>query len=566
MALGHMALATRMKQDVAWLAAPEREGRGVGTAGLEATARWLEQRFAALGLEPAGDAGTFRQTFEVTTGIAVERAQLALDGRAIDPAPTPLSFSSSGEAKGKLVFAGYGIVSSEAQRDDYRGLDVRGKVVLVRRFTPESGAFTDAALQRKYGDLRHKAWLARERGAIGVLVVDWPEGLADGKLPREALAPPLRPEGTGELGIPVAVVSRQAVAPHLARLSRRGASIPVTLTLQLRPERRKAFNVVARLRAGASDPARAHGAVVVGAHYDHLGMGGRDSLSPDVKAPHLGADDNASGVVAVLEVARGLAAKRAALERDVLFAAFSAEELGVLGSTHLVKSGAAKDAVAMLNLDMVGRLRANTLQVLGAESAQEWREVVQPACEAARIACELGGDGFGPSDHMPFYAAGVPVLHFFTGVHGDYHKPSDGAARLNYAGLARVGQTVQDVAFALANREAKLTWRNAPAPLPLGDRRSFNASMGTIPDYAGPGPGVHGVLLAGVRPGGAADLAGMKRGDRLVRLGAHDVRSVEDFMFALGALKPGEVVPVVVVRSGEELTLTATLQEARGRH
>jgi Tol biopolymer transport system component len=562
----HVEHARRMKQDVTWLAAPEREGRGVGTGGLEASTHWLEQRFAALGLEPAGDAGTFRQAFEVTTGVKVDRSELSLAGRSIDPAPAPLAFASSGEVKGRLVLAGHGIVSLEAGRDDYKGLDVRGKVVLVRRFTPEDGAFADAALQRRYGDLRHKAWIAREKGAIGVLVVDWPEGVAPDALPKEALAPPLRPEGTGELGIPVAIVSRDAVAPHLTRLSSRGASIPVTLTLRLRPERRKAFNVVGRLPAGAPMTARQSGTVVVGAHYDHLGMGGSDSLTPEVRAPHLGADDNASGVAAVLEVARALSAGRADLERDVLFAAFSAEELGVLGSTHLVKSGAAKDAVGMLNLDMVGRLRANTLQVLGAQSALEWSELVQPACDAARIACELGGDGFGPSDHMPFYAAGIPVLHFFTGVHGDYHKPSDAAAHVNYAGLARVGQTVQTVALALANRDAKLTWRDAPAPLPLGDRRTFNASLGTIPDYAGPGPDLTGVLLAGVRPGGAAQLAGMQRGDRLVRLGNHQVRSVEDFMFALGALKPGEVIPVVVVRSGAELTLTATLQEARARH
>ena len=464
------------------------------------------------------------------------------------------------------MLAGHGIVAPEAGRDDYRGLDVRGKVVLVRRFTPEGGAFADAALQRKYGDLRHKAWVAREKGAAGVLVVDWPEGVAQDALPKEALAPPLRPEGTGALGIPVAIISRDTVAPHLAKLAVRGASIPVTLDLLLITQQIQVYNVVGRLPAGAPETARKPGTVVVGAHYDHLGMGGRDSLTPDVQAPHLGADDNASGVAAVLEVARQLSSSRATLEREVLFAAFSAEELGVLGSTHLVKNGAARDVVAMLNLDMVGRLRANTLQVLGGESALEWREVVDPACETARIACELGGDGFGPSDHMPFYAAGIPVLHFFTGVHGDYHKPSDAAALVNYAGLARVGQTVQAVTVALANRDGKLTWRDAPAPLPLGDRRSFNASLGTIPDYAGPGPGLAGVLLAGVRPGGAAQLAGMKRGDRLVRLGEHQVRSVEDFMFALGALKPGEVVPVVVVRSGAEVTLTATLQEARAQH
>ena len=205
--------------------------------------------------------------------------------------------------------------------------------------------------------------------------------------------------------------------------------------------------------------------------FRSLGLGGRGSLAPDSKEPHLGADDNASGVAGLLEAARLLAAKREGLHRDVYFTAFSGEELGVLGSTAWTRSPPAglamKDVTAMLNLDMVGRLRGNQLAVLGVESGEGWREVLTPACDLARVRCEGSGDGYGPSDHTPFYAAGVPVLHFFTGAHSDYHKPSDSASRINAAGLAQVGLIVSEVAAELSVRPARIAYRAVPA-----DRKS----------------------------------------------------------------------------------------------
>jgi Tol biopolymer transport system component len=597
--------AERLAKDVAWLAAPERGGRGVGTPGLEASGAWLAARFRELGLEPAGEGGDFRQPFPVATAVRVEPGtRLTLAGTpAPEGALVPLGFSASGTVKGPLVLAGYGIVAPELGRDDYAGLDVKGKVVLVRRFSPQTGPFADPAVQRRHGDFRAKAWAAKQRGAKGLLVVDWPEdagqrtpppGSPPGAAPvvEEAPAPALRVEGPGDAGMPVAVVRHAALAAHLPALAG-GRSVPVELSVALATERTPVFNVVGRLRAGAPEAERLPGVVVVGAHYDHLGMGGPSSLAPGVEAPHLGADDNASGTAALLEVARRLAAGRSALRRDVLFVAFSAEELGVLGSTHFTRllegsaaggkgargragGGAsqglpggvrAADVVAMLNMDMVGRLRGNALQVLGVETAREWREAVEPACAAGRLSCTLGGDGYGPSDHMPFFTAGIPVLHFFTGAHADYHRPSDRAEAVNYGGLARVAAVVADTARAVAGRPQRLTFQQAsPAAAPvMGDRRGGGASLGTVPDYAGPPGGVKGMLLAGVRPGGAADAAGLRRGDVLVRLGPHAVGGVEDLMFALSALEPGQQVTAVVVREGRELSLPVTLQAATRR-
>jgi hypothetical protein len=248
----------------------------------------------------------------------------------------------------------------------------------------------------------------------------------------------------------------------------------------------------------------------------------------------------------------------------VIVAAFSGEESGVLGSTHFTRSEAAtRELVAMLNLDMVGRMRANRLSILGVESAEGWPALAQAACDAARVECALGGDGYGPSDQTPFYAAGVPVLYFFTGAHSEYHKPADVPSLINAAGAAQVAQIVTQIARGAAAREQPLGYRKVAAPAPAGDVRSFGAALGTIPDYAGPPGGQKGVLLADVRRGGAAEKAGMKRGDILVQLGAHPIASVEDLMFVLQAARPGETVTATVVRAGERLQLEATFQEAR---
>ena len=308
-----------------------------------------------------------------------------------------------------------------------------------------------------------------------------------------------------------------------------------------------------------------------------MGFGGRHSLSPGDTKPHVGADDNASGTAALLEIARVLASPetKKTLRRDVVFAAFSGEESGLLGSAHFVHAGEKKapgalppkEVFAMLNLDMVGRLRDNQVAVFGTETAKEWNELVEPACQAARVRCALTGEGgYGPSDQTSFYAAGAPVLHLFTGSHADYHKPSDTLDKVNVGGAAQVAALVANVAGVLAARDKALSFvADVRGATPRGDVRSFNASLGTIPDYAGPGPGKTGVLLSGVRPGGAAEKAGMRRGDILVRLGTHDIRSVEDLMYVLNDSKPGETVKAVVERGGKRVEVEATFQESRGR-
>ena len=572
--------ADRILADIRWLSDPSREGRGIATAGLEAAGTYIEARLQRLGLAPAGEGGGYRHAFQVPTEVKIEPAtSLKLGGAAVAAeAMTVASYSAEGVVRGPLVLAGYGIVDAKTGVDDYAGLNVRGKIVVVRRFAPEAapGTTVDAEAQRRLGDVRRKAFAAREKGARALLVVDAPlapKGVEASafKMPDEAPLPARRVEGTGDAGIPVAFVRRAAFSATLARLEKR-LPVSVSLSVDLTVKRAPAYNVVARVPAGAPEAERLPGLVVLGAHYDHLGFGEAYSLAPDSKLPHGGADDNASGTAVLMEVARSLMERRATLKRDVLVLAFSGEEEGTLGSTAFMRAPppplAAKDMVAMVNLDMVGRLRDNRLTVLGRGSSDGWPALLEAACSAARIDCAgTGGtaDGYGPSDQMAFYVAGIPVAHFFTGSHPDYHKPSDTADKINAAGAGQIALATTSLLEAVAARTERLPLTQIPAHAPGGgDMRSFGASLGTIPDYSGPPGGATGVLLAGVRAGGAAEAGGLKRGDILVRLGTHEIRSVEDLMYALGASKPGDTVTAVVKRDGKDVRLPVTFQSSHG--
>ncbi len=541
--------ADRVLEDVAWLADDARTGRGLGTPGLEASAAWLEKRFADIGLEPAGDEGGFRHRLEVPTSVVAKEVVLEIDGAPVANV-TPAGFSTSGAANAPIVYAGHGITAPEAGHDDYKKLNVKGKVVLVRRFAPE-GRLAEPKF-RRYTDVRYKAWNAREHGAVAVLIADLDE--------KDEVEPPrLAPSLMGDAGLPVLFVKR-AVAQPLAS-SRRGRHA-ARVAVKLEVAREPTYNIVGRLRAGVDQAKRRAGVVVVGAHYDHLGMGGTSSLAPDVKAPHNGADDNASGVAALLESARILVPRRAELERDVVFVAFAAEELGVRGSTAFTAAPPGgltiKEVVAMVNMDMVGRLRDNKLQVIGGDTAREWPGLIGEACTRARVECHTTDGGYGPSDQTPFYASGVPVLHLFTGAHREYHRPTDDTALINAAGGARVAVVAAELALSAGKQAERLTYHAAPAPPARGDMRASGASLGTVPDYVGPPPGQIGVLLAGVRPGSPADTAGLKRGDVLQKIDEHAIRSVEDFMYALSASTPGAKGKIVVLREGKKVELDVT--------
>ena len=579
--------ADRIFKDIGWLADPKREGRGVGTQGLEAAGAYIEERWKALGMKPEGDKESFRQAFPVVTSLKLDDASaFEVSGKALARDDYSIQGYSPLKAtvNADMVFAEYGISSKEAPaHDDYAKLDVKKKIVVVRRFVPDDKDFNTPEMQRRFGDVRRKAFWAREKGAAALVVIDDPAPPsprpADWRAPDEARMPGLQPEGYSDAGLPVIVLKRAVGQPIIEKLTKK-QPVRAKINVALTPVSSQAFNVAGRLVAEPKDGKKLPGAVLVGAHYDHLGKGGRYSLSPHADEFHVGADDNASGTATLMEVAKELAAHKSELKRDVVFVAFSGEESGVLGSAHFAQqwikwsndhlpkgakpSTKFTDLYAMLNMDMVGRMRDNRLQVLGTDTATEWKDLLDAACTAHRVQCAGSGDGYGPSDQINFFSNGAPVLHFFTGTHSDYHKPSDTPDKINAAGAMQTGKIVAGIAMATTQREAPLTFKSdAQGPAPHGDMRSFNASLGTIPDYGGPGAGKKGVLLSGVRAGGAADKGGMKKGDILVRLGKSEIASVEDLMFVLNSSKPGETVPAFVLRDGKEVKLEVTFQESQ---
>jgi hypothetical protein len=541
------------------------------------------------------DGGSYRQPFEVTTAILPgPTTALAIDGTALATGDfVPLAFSAEKPLEGKTIAVGYGISAPELGVDDYKGKQVKGKIAVVRRFVPEGKAFDSDTARRTYGDLQYKAFAARQHGAIGVIIIDAPivsgkpaksagatagsaasAGAAAGKDARPAAPPEAElpgllatsrggAPGGGDAGVVAFAVKRDAGEKLLS------GSHSVRGAVALDRVRDPVFNVVGKVAAGAPPAARLPGVVVIGAHYDHLGQGGPSALDTE-PGIHNGADDNASGTAALLEVARTLQARRSELRRDVYIVAFTAEESGVLGSSHFVRSPppglAIADVLAMLNMDMVGRLRMNQLTVLGGESADEWQGVVGPACDAERIRCSLSGSGYGPSDHMPFYSAGVPVLHFFSGGHLDYHKTTDDTAAINAAGGARIAAVVADVALSVAARDTRLSYKKVAPPPQGGDLRAMGASLGTIPTYDEETTAQPGVLLSDVVPDGAAAKAGLKAGDRIIMIGTIEVRNVHDLMFVLGQARPGDRTQITFLRGGARKTVDAVFGRPRARH
>ncbi len=639
------AVETRLLDGVKYLASDDLEGRGVGSAGLDQAAEFVRGQFQEAGLNVHAVDGGAYQTFSMTIGANLSEPNRLVftdaEGKEIplkiDKDFRPLSSGGSGSFSGELAFLGYGIEADDKEYNDFADIDVKGKVVIIMRRTPQQGNphgnFPDGPHGgvSRHAALRTKASNAFGAGAAAVLFVNEPHSgrsdlksaekrmaKAEGKLVEAAIAfDAVDPEEAEALktareklsaavqtlnarrddvkaGMPDELIKfgyegnkEQHAIPllHISRevcdrvLKTAGTSLseleskiddefkPQSQTLKgwqasgevsIQRVQAEVKNVIGVLEG---EGPLADETVVIGAHYDHVGRGGEGSLAPGSKEIHNGADDNASGTAALVELARRFAARQEKPPRRLVFIAFTAEELGLLGSAQYVKEPVfpLDKTVAMFNMDMVGRLKDDKLTIFGSGTAPRWEKMIDEMGKEYGFKVTKKPEGFGPSDHSSFYGKKIPVLHFFTGTHSDYHRPGDDWEKVNPAGMRRVVEVmermIQDVAS--TPERPKYVAVKSTAGMPRGGSRPY---FGSIPDFS---QETAGYALMGVSPGSPADKAGLKAGDVIVEIDQKKIGNLNDFDLALRKFKGGDTIKVVVLRGKEKKTLEVTLDKPR---
>ena len=543
---------------VRYLADDALEGREAGTNGARCAAQYIADQFEAIGLEGAGPDGSYFQRFPMRAGAALGAGSTLRTPQStytLTEDWIPFGYSESATVTGTLLYGGDGINRPGDPNNEYPTLDLTGRIVVV-----EDGDLRSSTSRALQTDAHFKASVAAGRTAGGMLIL-----IGEGRG-----LPDLSGESRAALRIPVAAVRGEA-ADRIRQAARSGDRAFLVASVQ--PRTVEARNVVALLPG--FDPTLADEVLIIGAHYDHLGFGGEGSLDPDAFGEvHNGADDNASGTSGLIEIARLLSQSDRRPARSVLFLAFTAEEKGLWGSSHYVRNPLLPIAqtVAMLNLDMIGRLEGRTLAVMGVGTAEEWTELLQAAnrSTARPLVIATSPDGFGPSDHSSFYGAGLPVLHFFSNTHVDYHRPSDDWDQVDIEGIGQIVDLVSEVALDVAgvsgsDERVALTPIEPDVALAHGQPSSstsggYGPYLGTIPDMV---PDDSGLRLTGVREGSPAADAGIRGGDIVVEFGGREVGDIYAYTYALQDHEPGEAVEIVVLRDGERLTLTAVLGDRR---
>jgi hypothetical protein len=553
----------RIRKDVHYLASDEMKGRLTGTPEARKAAEYIASEFRKSGLQLPPDYNTPFQSFEFTSGIQLGSSNSLIwndHAYILKKDFIPIGFSEDGKiSSASVVFAGFGIRAPDLNHDSYEGLDVKGKIVVCYRFGPD-GKDPKSPFSRFY-PIRYKSIVARDLGAAALLIIA--ENTRDDELLQ------LRRDSTfGTAGIPVISVKQSVIAewlkssgnqlpnsedPH-TDLSFELNHIQVSLSSDLVREKSKSENVLGWLPASNSTKET----LIIGAHYDHLGLGAEGSLSPKWGEVHNGADDNASGVSGLLEMARFFGSRKEQLKRNVLFIAFGGEELGVLGSAHFVKHPAVplEKVVAMLNMDMIGRLRDKKLVVGGTGTSPAWKRMLTDL-NTGDLKIAFQEDGYGPSDHSVFYSKDIPVLFFFTGSHAEYHRPEDDANKIEYSGMVEVLQYVSRIGQRIVEMPSRPQFVRVKAKAPSVASGGFHVYLGTIPDY---GEEVKGVKLTGVREGSPAEKAGIKGGDIIVEFGSKTIQNIYDYTYALQQFKADDTVTVIVLREDKRIPLKVTLE------
>jgi aminopeptidase YwaD len=570
--------ASRYLDNVAYLASDQMKGRGDGSPELNRAADYIASQFRSWGLQPMGDSGTYFQSFEITTGADLGlNNDLQLNGNHLRMTDdfTPVMFSNTADVDGPLAFVGYGITAPELKYDDYSGnvsTTGSGMIAVAIRQSPDN----KNAEHLGHASLIDKAINAKQHGAKAIIFINDPEQAADD------IRVASRTEETSDLGIPAVFAKRDVVLSFFKTAGKDIPALQKKIDSDMKPEsfvlpdahvhvstdivrsRKTVRNVVGAI--DGSDAALHKEWVVVGAHYDHLGLGDQNSLAPSqIGQVHHGADDNASGTAGILELARLAAENKREWKRSVLFITFAGEELGLLGSSNFVNHPTIplKSITSMINMDMIGRLNNDRLYVGGVGTSPSFKPWLEEMNKPVQLKLDYSDSGYGASDHMSFNAKKIPVLFFFSGLHTDYHKPSDTADKINAAGAVRVLSLVYPMMDRLASDSGHLEYTEVQqprAPASGSGGGGYGTYFGSVPDFR---DDLKGVLFADVQTNSPAAKAGLKQGDLLVEFDGKPVQNLYDFFYALSPKKPGDKVAVVVKRDGQELKVEATLEARR---
>jgi len=472
----------------------------------------------------------------------------------------PLSFTDNLSIECQVVFAGYGISAKDLNYDDYTDIDVKDKIVVVFRNHPDMKS--PHSKFEQYSSLRYKTTTARDKGAKGIIFVNTNEK-KDDPLIELIYDNAAKITGISAISIKKEILSfisfgdlqneiDSTLKPKSFLIDQNYSAELVT---EVKEVKGKSVNVGGIIKAANNKFPGEY--LVIGAHFDHLGWGGDNSLYTGEPAIHNGADDNASGTSGLLELAEKFSSITDKIDRDIVFIAFSGEELGLLGSSYVVNNFPLpiENDITMINMDMIGRLNdKNDLIVYGTGTSSKWKNILDDKNEYD-LNLTFNDEGFGPSDHSSFYGKKVPVLFFFTGTHSDYHKPSDDADKINSSGEEKVLKYVYDVAITIVNSDTRPDYISVERK-DTGKMTGTRVYVGTVPDFAGD---VDGYKLGGVTDGSPAAKAGLLAGDIIIKFGEKKISNIYDFTYALGDHVPGDKVNVLVKRGDEELTFEIEL-------
>jgi hypothetical protein len=558
--------------DVKFLASPEMKGRATGSPELEKAADYIAAQFQSFGLKPV-DGKSFELAFPVTMGAALgqdNRLSWSYGGATVRGVSHPFSFSSSGTVSGEVIFAGYGITSNETHYDDYAGIDVKDKIVLILRHEPK-----EAKEMSQNATFAFKASNAKMHGARGIILVNDVAEHPGSTDELEKFGEAAGPTDAGIVFVQMHAEDAQKLL-QLAHKDLRAAEQQINrdghpdsfatgaqaeISAEIHRESKTVHNVAAYF------PGETQEYVVIGAHYDHLGLGDEHSLAPSqIGQIHPGADDNASGTAGVIELARWFS-KQPKQKRGILFLTFAGEELGLLGSEWYVNHPLLplENAVTMINMDMIGRIREGKVYVGGTGTGSTFDKLLDTVKAPAALHLELSEKtGYGSSDHTSFTTKQVPVLFFFSGLHGDYHKPSDTADKIDAPDAATLLDYIADLIDRLAADAARPQFvrvaEPAPSSMSSGGGSGYGPQFGSIPDFNEPPKGVR---FADVRDGTPAAKAGLKAGDVLIEFDGKEIGNLYDFTYALRAHKPGDLVLVKVLRGSQTIEAKVLLTERR---